>query len=138
MWRMEVTSANNYMLLIHRNDEGPALVLQMNTSVGAYCRLTTGTDIRGGGWKHIGVTRDYDAVAANDRIKIYINGSQVANDTRAGIGWTTDFKVDDWMLGAQSDAWNFGWQGEFCAAAFWNGTVLTATDMADQYNKGLL
>lgn len=137
-WRMALATGTNYMLLIHRNDEGPAFVVQMSTGAGAYCRVNSGVNMVGAGWKHIAVTRDYDAVAANDRIKIYFNGVEVANQTRAAIGWTADLGADDWMIGAQSDAYNFGWDGDLCAAAFWHGTVLTGTQIADQYDRGLL
>ena len=126
---------------------GPDDRLQMYCQAlsGPYAEIYTNNQMRDtSAWYHLVVAIDTTQSAADDRMKLWVNGEQIIGDLlyyRTNFNQNVDTAVDGTArgpaLGARSAIEDMKWNGYIAEVHYVNGSALTADDFGEYDSNGV-
>jgi hypothetical protein len=118
-----------YMLVVF-SDKSFGLYVSDSVANMTYARKNTAVDT--GIWYHIAGT--YDADGAGNKVKLYVNGSEVTPDTSDNSASSIYDSANPFVIGSNDDGSGNLFDGLIDEVRVWSD-VRTPTEIADNYDK---
>ena len=132
MWGTYNSSTNAYVAQTYSNGN---LYIELRNSVVTYGYFDYSTVITAGEWFHFAVIFDGSGAANADRLKAYVNGSEVTLTYSGTIPSTLPTTTEDFYIGAWGGTATVEWLGRI-SNFLMTTSALSSSDVTDIYNSG--